>query len=112
MTNNFILTTTSSIEVCPIVEYIDVINANVVLGTHIFSDIAASFTDFFGGRSDTYQDKIDKMYAIVKQNIIEKAKMRGANCALNFRVDFDEIGGKGKSMFMINATATIAKAEL
>jgi uncharacterized protein YbjQ (UPF0145 family) len=52
------------------------------------------------------------MYALVKQDIIEKAKLRGANCALNFRIDFDEIGGKGKSMFMINATATIAKAEL
>lgn len=112
MGNKFILTTTSTIEGCPITEYIDVINSNVVLGTHVFSDIAASFTDFFGGRSNTYQEKIDKMYALVKQDIIEKAKLRGANCALNFRVDFDEIGGKGKSMFMINATATIAKAEL
>ncbi|WP_312340698.1 hypothetical protein [Sphingobacterium sp.] len=34
------------------------IAANVVIGTTVFSDIGASYVDFFGGRSTNYEKKI------------------------------------------------------
>ena len=55
MRNEFIMSTTNTIEGCPIKKYIDTICSNIVIGTNIFSDFAASFTDFFGGRSDSYR---------------------------------------------------------
>ncbi|MGJ1518490.1 heavy metal-binding domain-containing protein [Sphingobacterium siyangense] len=38
------------------------IAANVVIGIEIFSDIAASYVDFFGGRSISYEKKMQEMY--------------------------------------------------
>jgi len=38
------------------------IAANVVIGTNIFSDIGASYVDFFGGRSTSYEKNMQEMY--------------------------------------------------
>ena len=62
MKSNIIVTTTNSIEGCCIMKYLKTICSNIVIGTNVFSDIAASFTDFFGGRSDTYRRKLDIIY--------------------------------------------------
>ncbi|WP_414712714.1 heavy metal-binding domain-containing protein [Sphingobacterium sp. UBA5670] len=43
-----IVTTTNSIEGRKISRYNDPIAANVVIGTTVFSDIGASYIDFFG----------------------------------------------------------------
>lgn len=55
MKEKFIITVTNNVEGCPIVKYFEPICSNVVIGTNIFSDIAASFSDFFGGYSDSYK---------------------------------------------------------
>ncbi|QQT33704.1 heavy metal-binding domain-containing protein [Sphingobacterium multivorum] len=38
------------------------IATNIVIGTTAFSDIAASHVDFFGGRSTSYEKKMQEMY--------------------------------------------------
>ena len=48
-----IITTTNNIDGAEITSYIRLVSTNVVIGTNFFSDFAASFTDFFGGRSNT-----------------------------------------------------------
>jgi len=53
-----IVNTTNSIEGREISRYNDPIAANVVIGTNIFSDIGASYVDFFGGRSTSYEKKM------------------------------------------------------
>lgn len=52
-----IITSTESIAHFQISEYVGIICSNIVMGTNVFSDIAASFTDFFGGHSSSYQNK-------------------------------------------------------
>ena len=103
----FIITTTPTIEGLKIERYIEVVNTNIVIGTNFFSDFAASFTDVFGGNSDTYQRKMDNMYNSAKKELISKAKDLGGNAIVGFRIDFDEISGKGKSMFMLSAIGTV-----
>ena len=61
-TNDFIVTVTNNIEGCPIERYLDTICTNVVVGTNIFSDFAASLTDFFGGFSGSYKSKLELIY--------------------------------------------------
>ncbi|MCH4242258.1 MAG: YbjQ family protein [Prevotella sp.] len=107
----FIITTTGNIESCPIKDYLGVVNSNIVIGTNLFSDIAASFTDIFGGNSGTYQNKMDLMYKSAKDSLTKKAKALGANAIVGFRIDFDEISGKGKGMLMISATGTACLIE-
>lgn len=106
---NIIITTTNSIEKTTIERYIDIISTNVVIGTNVFSDFAASFTDFFGGTSETYQKKLDSIYKEAVHILSQKATTLGANAIIGLRIDFNEISGKGKSMFMISATGTAVK---
>ena len=63
MKDRFIITTTDTIENCPIKRYIDTICSNIVIGTNVFSDFVASFTDFFGGRSGSYKRKLQIIFA-------------------------------------------------
>ncbi|MBR4794495.1 MAG: YbjQ family protein [Bacteroidaceae bacterium] len=102
----FIISTTSLLDGFPIKAYLDVVNINIVIGTNFFSDFAASFTDVFGGNSETYQNKMNQMYENAKSELTKKAKRIGGNAIIGLRVDFDEISGKGKSMFMLSASGT------
>ena len=105
-TNNFVITATNSIEGCPIERYIDSICVNVVVGANVFSDFAASFTDFFGGYSGSYKNKLELIYHKATKELKSKAKDIGANAIVGFSIDFDEISGGGKSMFMVSASGT------
>ena len=104
-----ITTSTDSIEGSTIEKYIDVISTNVVVGTNFFSDFGASITDLFGGLSDTYQTKLQKIYRIGIDKLKTKATNLGANAIVGLKIDFDEISGKGKSMFMISTFGTAVK---
>lgn len=106
MKSKMIISTTGTIDNMTIERYIDLVSTNVVIGTNIFSDFGASITDFFGGTSDTYQDKLELMYKSVIDKLREKAFAAGANAIVGVKVDFDEISGKGKSMFMVSAVGT------
>ena len=104
--NNFIITSTNNIEDCPIERYIDTICTNIVVGTNVFSDIAASFTDFFGGFSETYKSKLELIYSKATKELKNKAKHLGANAIIGFRIDYGEVSGGGKSMLMVSVSGT------
>lgn len=106
MKNNILISTTNTLENIEIESYIDLVTVNVVIGTHFFSDFGASFTDLFGGYSNTYQNKLQEIYDAAIDKLTLKATKIRANAIVGFKLDFDEISGKGKSMFMISATGT------
>ncbi|MGJ8759583.1 YbjQ family protein [Polaribacter sp. AHE13PA] len=102
----FIITSTNNIEGGDISKYLGVINNNVVVGTNLFSDIGASLLDIFGGTSSSYQNKLKNIYETSIQNLKIKARNLGANAILGLSIDFDEISGGNKSMFMISVSGT------
>ena len=106
MKDRFIITTTDTIENCPIKRYIDTICSNIVIGTNVFSDFVASFTDFFGGRSGSYKRKLQIIYNEASEELKQKAINLGANAIVGFKVDFDEISSRDKSMFMVSVSGT------
>lgn len=112
MKSNIIVTTTNSIEGCCIKKYLKTICSNIVIGTNVFSDIAASFTDFFGGRSDIYRRKLDIIYDEALKELEQKAIKIGGNAIVGFRVDFTELSGKDKSMFLVSASGTACEIDL
>ena len=87
-------------------KYLGVVTTNLVIGTNFFSDFTASLSDFFGGMSGTYQKQMDTLYKRANEEISRKATERGANCILGFKIDFDEISGKDKSMLMVSVSGT------
>ncbi|MNX02726.1 hypothetical protein D3C86_322890 [compost metagenome] len=100
------VTTTNSIEGREISRYNDPIAANVVIGTNIFSDIGASYVDFFGGRSTSYEKKMQEMYKRVTETLKQRAQAIRADAIIGLSVDIDEISGKGSQLFMITAVGT------
>ncbi|HED36771.1 MAG TPA: YbjQ family protein, partial [Ignavibacteria bacterium] len=101
-----IITTTSTIEGWQIQKYFGLVTHQVVIGANIFRDVFASFTDIFGGSSKGYQKDLKNMEVIAIKNLKEKASKLGANIIIGLRLDFDEISGGSKSMFMVSASGT------
>ena len=104
-----VITTTNEIKGYKISEYLGLVNANVVIGANIFSDILASLTDVFGGTSGTYQSKLNDLYYKAIGKLEDSAKAKGATAIVGVKFDFDEISGQGKSMFMVTAVGTAVK---
>lgn len=104
-----IITTTNSIDGAKVEKYLGVVTTNLVIGTNFFSDFKASFTDFFGGMSGTYRKQMDTLYQRAYDSLSLKASSMGANCVLGFKIDFDELSGKGTQMFMISVSGTAVK---
>lgn len=107
-----IITTTNNISCYSIKEYRGAVCANQVLGANVISDIFASWTDFWGGKSGAYRDVLNELFADVRKQMIEKATDAGANAILGFRLCFNEISGKQKSMLMLSGYGTLALVEL
>ena len=102
MKSKFLISTTNNIEGTPIKRYIGALCSNIVIGTNVFSDFAASFTDFLVADLDSYKRKLEIIYDEASKELKQKALNIGANCIIGFKVDFDEISGKDKSMFMVS----------
>ena len=107
-----IITTTNSIENATVEKYLGVVTTNLVVGTGFFSDFMASLTDFFGGMSGTYRRQMDELYQKAYDALSLKASTMGANAVLGFKIDFDEISGKGVQMFMISVSGTAVKLRM
>ena len=105
----FLISTTESIVGYRITRSIDLVFANVVVGANIFSEILASVTDIVGGRSSTFQHKLDDLYAHAKNDLMNKASSLGANAIVGFRLNVSELSAKGTQMFMLSAYGTAVK---
>ena len=106
-----LITTTPTLANANILQYCGIVTTNVVIGVNFFSDFVASFSDFFGGNSGTYQRKLDGIYEEVINGLELKAMQKSANAIIGLHIDFDEISGKGKQMFMATAVGTACKVE-
>ncbi len=101
-----LIVTTYNIPCFSITENLGVIQANQVVGANVISDFIASFSDFFGGTSGAYRDKLNDLFHFVKKQLTEKASSIGANAILGLKIGYNEISGKGKSMFMVSCVGT------
>lgn len=105
-----ILTTTPSVEGKRITGYLGVVTAETIMGANIVKDIFAGFTDFFGGRSKTYEAEIKKARESAIAELEQNAAALGAHAIVGIDFDFEVIGGKG-SMLMVNVSGTAVTLE-
>ena len=99
------VTTTNNIEGKRILEYKGLVFGEVISGVDFVKDFAAGLTNFFGGRSGSYeQELIQARYNAVKE--MEKhAEMMGANAIIGVDIDY-ELLGQGGNMMMVTASGT------
>ncbi|MCF7797241.1 MAG: YbjQ family protein [Candidatus Marinimicrobia bacterium] len=103
-----LLSTTSSIEGWSIEKYYGIVTYQLVIGANLFRDVFSSFRDIFGGSVKGYQKDLQNMENIAISNLKKNATKLGANLILGLRLDFDEVSGGNKSMFMLSVSGTAA----
>lgn len=109
---NVLVSTTPRLEGWEIRKYLGAVSAHVVAGTNIFSDIAASWRDVFGGQSKSYKKQLEQINERVVDELREEASARGGNALVGLQIDHDQISGQNKEMFMVTASATAVHAQL
>ena len=70
-----------------IIEYLNVMSGEVVLGNGFFIEINAQISDFLGTNSELFEGKIAKAKEAAMDNLINKALHAGANALIG--IDFD-----------------------
>jgi len=86
-----------------------IISTNVIAGTGLFSDIAASLTDVFGGSSESYKKQFDWITKTALEDLKSKSRAIGGNGIMGLRIDTNELSGKGKQMLMITVYGSAIK---
>lgn len=104
-----IITTTPSIEGKEIREYRGIVFGEVVSGVNFVKDFAASLSDMFGGRSNTYEDELINARTRALAEMEARAVQLGANAVVGVDIDYEVLGsGNGMLMVTVSGTAVIA----
>lgn len=100
-----LLSTTPTFEGHPIREYKGVVTGEVIIGANVIKDFMAGLTDFFGGRSNTYEKVLIEAKDSAMQEMMQRAQLMGANAVVGIDVDYETIGANG-SMLMVATSGT------
>jgi uncharacterized protein YbjQ (UPF0145 family) len=105
-----IVTTTPSVEGHGIVEYRGLVVGEVISGVDFVKDIAAGLTNFFGGRSGSYEDELIKAREDAIGEMVARAQQLGANAIVGVDIDY-EVLGSGNNMLMVTVSGTAVVIE-
>ncbi len=105
-----ISTTTPSVEGKRIVEYRGIVFGEVISGVNFVRDIAASFSNFFGGRSNSYEQELVQARENALREMEERAVSLGANAVVGVDIDY-EVLGADNGMLMVTASGTAVIVE-
>ena len=105
-----ITTTTPSVEGKRIIEYKGIVFGEVISGVNFVKDIAASFTNFFGGRSESYEIELIQAREDAIKEMESRAESIGANAVVGVDIDY-EVLGADNGMLMVTASGTAVVVE-
>ena len=105
-----ILTTTPSVEGKQIREYRGIVFGEVVSGVDFVRDFAAGLSNFFGGRSGSYETELLQARETALGELEERARALGANAVVGIDVDY-EVLGSNNGMLMVTVSGTAVVVE-
>lgn len=100
-----IVTTTPSVEGKQIVEYKGIVFGEIISGVNFIKDFAAGLTNFFGGRSVSYEGELIEARENAIAEMVNRAGSLGANAVIGVDIDY-EVLGQGGNMLMVTASGT------
>ncbi|WP_049921057.1 YbjQ family protein [Halopiger djelfimassiliensis] len=101
-----IVTTTDGIDGREITEYCGVVSGEAVIGANVVSDIAAGIRDIVGGRSGSYEKKIETGREEAIADIRAEATELDADAVVGATFDYEEMG---EGMLWVNLSGTAVK---
>jgi uncharacterized protein YbjQ (UPF0145 family) len=103
-----IVATTPTLEGMKITSYCGIVSGEIVAGVNVLKDIAAGFTNFFGGRSGSYENELIEARERALEEMAQRATAMGANAVVGVDIDY-EVLGQGNNMLMVIATGTAVR---
>ena len=103
-----IITTTPSIEGMTIREYKGIVVGEVISGVNFVKDFAAGLTNFFGGRSSSYEGELIAAREEAISEMIDRAARMGANAVVGIDLDYEVLGQGNMLMVTVSGTAVYA----
>lgn len=105
-----LLTTTPTFEGKKILEYKGIVFGEVVAGVDFVKDFAAGLTNFFGGRSGSYEGELIEARQNAISEMVNRAVGVGANAIVGIDMDY-EVLGQGNNMLMVTVSGTAVIVE-
>ncbi|WP_027399183.1 putative heavy metal-binding protein [Anaerovorax odorimutans] len=103
-----IITTTPKIEGKEIEEYKGIVFGEVISGVDFVKDMVAGLSNFFGGRSNTYESELINAREGALREMEKRAVALGANAVVGVDVDYEVLGSNnGMLMVTVSGTAVI-----
>lgn len=103
-----IITTTPSIEGKKILEYKEVVFGEVIVGINFLKDFAAGLSNFFGGRSNSYENELLEARSQAIEEMKNRAEQIGANAIVGIDMDYEVLGAdNGMLMVTVSGTAVV-----
>jgi len=103
-----LVTTTPSIEGKQINDYLGVVFGEVISGVDFVKDFTAGLSNFFGGRSSTYEEELIRAREQAMQEMVTRAHQIGANAIVGVDIDY-EVLGSNNGMLMVTASGTAVR---
>ena len=100
-----IITTTPTIEGYEITEYKGIVFGEVVAGVDFVKDFAAGLTNFFGGRSGSYEGELITARDSALAEMRQRAYEMGSDAVIGVDIDY-EVLGSANNMLMVIASGT------
>ena len=105
-----IVTTTPTVEGKRIVEYRGIVFGEVISGVNFIKDFTAGLSNFFGGRSATYEEALMRARVEALNELQQRAAAAGANAVVGVDVDYEVLGANnGMLMVTVSGTAVVGE---
>ena len=105
-----IVTTTPSVEGRRITEYKGVVFGEVIAGVNFVKDFVAGLSNFFGGRSGTYEEELINARQQALYEMEQRAAKLGADAVVGVDIDY-EVRGADNGMLMVTASGTAVRLD-
>lgn len=100
-----ILTTTPAVEGRIITQYHGIVFGEVISGVNVLKDFTAGLSNFFGGRSNTYEEELMNARTQALSELEQRAVRLGADAVVGIDVDY-EVLGSDNGMLMVTVSGT------
>jgi len=100
------VTTTDGLEGREVVEYCGVVSGEAVIGANVVSDLAAGIRDVVGGRSASYEKKIETGRKEALNDVRAEAADLGADAVVGASFDYEEMA---EGMLWVNVSGTAVR---
>lgn len=103
-----IITTTGSVEGRTIASYEGIVFGEVISGINFLKDLGAGMRNFFGGRSQGYEDEILQARENALDEMTDRAMQMGADAVVGVKMDYETLGADN-GMIMVTCSGTAVK---